>query len=684
MSHIALYRLWRPQAFRDIVGQEHIIQTLHNALREERINHAYLFCGPRGTGKTTAARIMAKALNCEHGPATEPCNECPACERITNGSMMDVIEIDAASNRRVEETRNLLEQVRYAPTEGRYKVYIIDEVHMLTTEAFNTLLKTLEEPPAHVIFILATTDPNRLPATIISRCQRFDFRRVDITSQLSRLSYICEQENIDIEPDALALIARLSHGGMRDALSLLDQIISYANDKITYEQVIAVTGGIDSEQFKQLAKAIHSKDVGRCLAIIAELISSGKSVDRTMESLIQYYRDLLLIKLVPHSDQVTERMLNVDDFAELAEQYDQSQMFAAIDILNHYYVEMKYASQPQTLLEIAVLKLCTLDEQSVSHTSSGASGGSAGGGGARGRGARGGTAPQSQASTSAAQAPSSAEWRKLVAQVAALESEIAALKRTGISGVTAAPGASGVTVAPAAPGVSGAPGASGVTADSTNSSGSGVSGDPSVSQGGAGPLSSPSEAIDSHAPDNVIPSSAASPTQSSRTTERSAALAMNVDEQRKAFLQGRSGEAFKAVVTKWSQVLNEVKNEKITVHAWLVNGEPVAVHDDGVLVAFKNEIHCKTTEKPDNKKLIEQVMQRVFGKELKLHTMMANDWNAMLPSDDQQPEPAQAEPEPFQLEPETEAEGDGKHKEPWINEAIELFGEDLVTIKEDD
>lgn len=656
MSHIALYRLWRPQAFRDVVGQEHIIQTLHNALREGRINHAYLFCGPRGTGKTTAARIMAKALNCEHGPATEPCNECTACQRITNGSMMDVVEIDAASNRRVEETRNLLEQVRYSPTEGRYKVYIIDEVHMLTTEAFNTLLKTLEEPPAHVIFILATTDPNRLPATIISRCQRFDFRRVDVTSQLSRLTYICEQENIDIEPEALALIARLSHGGMRDALSLLDQIISYANEKITYEQVIAVTGGIDSEQFKQLAEAIHSKDVGLCLELIAELMNSGKSVDRAMESLIQYYRDLLLIKLVPNSSQLSERMLNEDDFTELAERSDRSQLFAAIDTLNHYHVEMKYASQPQTLFEIAVLKLCTMDEQASGADAGGAAG------------------QQAQASTE--HAPSSAEWRKLAAQVASLERELVELKRSG----GAMPGVGGGAISSPGAGSASLPYDGNVT---------GLAQQGSMQQGsmqGSMQPGSPQGSMQQGSmQESTQQGSSQQPAaQQPRPAQRAIGNPFQAGEKYEAFLQGRSGDAFKAVVSKWSQVLNEVKKQKITVHAWLVDGEPVAVHDDGVLVAFKNEIHCKTTEKPANKQLIEQVMQHIFGKPLALYTIMANDWEALLPTDNEQPEAEQAEPEPFQLEPEAEVEEDGKHKEPWINEAIELFGEDLVTIKEDD
>nr|WP_313789364.1 DNA polymerase III subunit gamma/tau [Paenibacillus larvae] len=212
MAHIALYRTWRSQLFRDVVGQKHITQTLQNSLREQRFTHAYLFSGPRGTGKTSTAKIFAKAVNCMHGPAEEPCNECSACIRITQGAVMDVIEIDAASNRGVEEIRDIRDKVKYAPTEVRYKVYIIDEVHMLTTEAFNALLKTLEEPPEHVIFILATTEPHKLPATIISRCQRFDFRRISLEEQVQRLRFVCKQEGIHVEDEALHYIGRLSDG----------------------------------------------------------------------------------------------------------------------------------------------------------------------------------------------------------------------------------------------------------------------------------------------------------------------------------------------------------------------------------------------------------------------------------------------------------------------------------------
>ncbi len=239
--------------------------------------------GASRTGKTSAAKILAKAVNCEHGPASEPCNACSACERITSGAAMDVLEIDAASNRGVEEIRDIRDKVKYAPTEVRQKVYIIDEVHMLTTEAFNALLKTLEEPPAHVMFILATTEPHRLPATIISRCQRFDFRRVPLEEQVSRLTYICGEEGVVAEPEALQYVARLSDGGMRDALSLLDQIISYTGNQVTLQEVLGITGGIGMEQFGRLAQAIISRDAGAALACIEQLMQEGKSAEAEAE-----------------------------------------------------------------------------------------------------------------------------------------------------------------------------------------------------------------------------------------------------------------------------------------------------------------------------------------------------------------------------------------------------------------
>lgn len=672
MSHIALYRSWRPQSFRDVVGQAYIVQTLQHSLSNGRITHAYLFSGPRGTGKTTTARIMAKALNCEQGPAAEPCNVCSTCERITEGSVMDVIEIDAASNRRVEEARQLLEQVRYTPTEVRYKVYIIDEVHMLTTEAFNTLLKTLEEPPAHVIFILATTDPNRLPATIISRCQRFEFRRVSNEAQVERLAYICEQEKIEVETDALQLIARLSRGGMRDALSLLDQLVSYASGQITYEHVVEVTGGLDDEQFQQLAAAIHAGDVGSVLDQVTQLMSSGKSVDRAIESLIHYYRDLLFVKLLPDSDQLTDRMIDAERFAEMAAKIDEQSIFAAIDTLNHYYAEMKFAAQPQTLFEVAVLRLCT----AVPIAKAGA--------------------PAALATATGAAMPASGE----VASGATIPSSA--------SPGTVTPGTSRAASSAAAPGVVPSAGArtSMTTGDATAASDA-VTPAPAPSVGSSAgssvapdepPRSMPdvgSRTASSGSPSTSMPSTASRTAPSSAPSGAPSAMpnaTMPVNQARSApsshrgkydaFLAARDDPSFQALASRWSDVLAEVRKRRITVHAWLVDGTPVAVADQSVLVAFKNEIHCVTTGKPDNKQLIEQVMHDVLGQPMQLETIMRNDWKDLLPKEPTVNQSDLTE-EQFALEPEPESESTGQHQEPWINKAIELFGEQLVTIEED-
>ena len=274
--HKALYRAYRPQNFEDVVGQEHIIRTLKNQIENNNVGHAYLFSGTRGTGKTSTAKIFARAVNCENSTNQEPCNECEVCKDILNDNIMDVVEIDAASNNSVDDIRELRENVKYSPTKAKYKVYIIDEVHMLSQGAFNALLKTLEEPPSYIIFILATTEPHKIPATILSRCQRFDFKRVTVKDMTARMQKICNEENIVVEDKALNLVARNSQGALRDALSILDQCISFGDNKIEYKDVVELLGTVNVEQLFELAKCIIEQDTRQSLQILNEFVIWGK------------------------------------------------------------------------------------------------------------------------------------------------------------------------------------------------------------------------------------------------------------------------------------------------------------------------------------------------------------------------------------------------------------------------
>ncbi|MEK3884128.1 DNA polymerase III subunit gamma/tau [Paenibacillus sp. PL2-23] len=591
MSHIALYRAWRPQTFQDMVGQQHIIQTLQNAIRENRVSHAYLFNGPRGTGKTTTAKVLAKAVNCERGPAVEPCNECSACIGITAGHMMDVIEIDAASNRGIDEIRDIREKVRYAPSEVRFKVYIIDEVHMLTTEAFNALLKTLEEPPGHVIFVLATTEPHKLPATIISRCQRFDFRQVSLEEQTGRLLQICQEEGIAADEDALAYIARLSEGGMRDAISLLEQVAAFGDGRITLDAAVDVTGGMAADQFYQLAEAVRDRNVAAMMPLVESLMLAGKAADKCMENLMYYFRDLLVLKLAPGGGAVTERVVDRERFQAMAEAYSPTRLFAMIDILNKYQVELKHASQPQTLFEVALMKLCSIGEdgaQTPAHSGSGTSG------------------------------TDSAEVSKLRMQVEALERKLEQVLQNGVSASLPAEAGS---------------------ADSRS----------------AGPQSR-----------GALRSGFGGSSGKVRAKVKLDAYVASVTSPESGIAR-----------SKWGDVLNRVKDAKVTLHAWLKNGELVAVDSGNLLLAFKNEIHRETTEKPDHRDIIERVASEVLGSRFRLVTVMQKEWQAALDGAGDEPG------EVFELQHEGEDSGPVAPQRPeWVEEAVKMFGEDLVVVRD--
>lgn len=601
MAHLALYRAWRPQTFKDMVGQQHIVQTLQNAIRENRLSHAYLFNGPRGTGKTSAAKILAKAVNCEHGPAPEPCNACSQCERITAGAVMDVVEIDAASNRGVEEIRDIRDKVKYSPTEVRRKVYIIDEVHMLTTEAFNALLKTLEEPPAHVMFILATTEPHKLPATIISRCQRFDFRRVSLEEQAAHMQEVCREEGIVAEEEALRYIARLSDGGMRDALSLLDQIASFTGGHVSLQEAVDATGGLPSAQFARLATAVKERDAAAILQEIDAMMRAGKSPDKCLEQLMIYFRDMLLVQLAPETASGAGKIADPGELRGMADGFSRERLFDIIDLLNRYQGEMRYAAHPQTMFEIALLKLISEEP-----TARGGAGAAAGGGSV----------------DSSNPIEGSSEIQRLKQQMAQLERRLEAALQAGV----------------------------GASASDSGTAGS------AFGRGGAG-------GVAGAAVQKTRPAAGMRPR-------------VKLDE----FTQAQQQSGTSSVLAKWPQVMEQVRERGRTTHAMLLDGKPVAYANDMLLVAFRNTFHRENTEKPGSISVIEEVMGIVIGTPTRLVTVMQKEWDDALAASFGDGHVAGSTSEEFRLEPE-EAEEPGP--EPLIDEAIRLFGEQLVKINDD-
>ncbi|ADU75783.1 DNA polymerase-3 subunit gamma/tau [Acetivibrio thermocellus AD2] len=359
MSYLALYRKWRPLVFEDVVEQEHVVRTLRNSICSGRIAHAYLFCGTRGTGKTTMAKIFSRAVNCLNPKDGDPCNQCEICQGILNGSLLDVIEIDAASNNSVDDIRVLRDEVIYTPSKARYKVYIIDEVHMLSTGAFNALLKTLEEPPAHVIFILATTEPHKLPATILSRCQRFDFRRIPVDSIVKRIEYIAKESGVEIRREASKLIAKLSDGALRDAISILDQCISLGSKELTYEDVLSVVGLVTDTFIAEVVDAIKNKEVGRVLNAVDELVMEGKNIGQFVSELVMYYRNLMICSSVSNPEDIIDA--SADSIQRMKEQCKGLELFEIVTVikeLSSLEAALKWSTHPRVLLETTLIKLC--------------------------------------------------------------------------------------------------------------------------------------------------------------------------------------------------------------------------------------------------------------------------------------------------------------------------------------
>lgn len=363
MSYTALYRKFRPSRFEEVKGQEHIVTTLQNQIKADRIGHAYLFCGTRGTGKTTIAKILARAVNCEHPVEGSPCGECASCKAIAAGTSMNVIEIDAASNNGVDNIREIVEEVSYSPAEGRFKVYIIDEVHMLSIGAFNALLKTLEEPPSYVIFILATTEVHKIPITILSRCQRYDFRRITIDTITERLRELMEKEGVQVEEKALRYVAKTADGSMRDALSLLDQCIAFHfGQELTYDKALDVLGAVDTEVFGRLFRHILKREVTGCIELLQEIVMQGRELTQFVTDFTWYLRNLMLLQSAEDIEDIID--VSSDNLALLREEAamaDTETLMRFIRIFSELSGQIRYASQKRIVIEIALIKLCRPD-----------------------------------------------------------------------------------------------------------------------------------------------------------------------------------------------------------------------------------------------------------------------------------------------------------------------------------
>ena len=359
MSYTALYRKWRPRVFGDVKGQDHIVTTLQNQIRSERIGHAYLFCGTRGTGKTSVAKIFAKAVNCEHPEDGSPCGERPSCQQIQAGTSLNVVEIDAASNNGVENIREIRDQVQYPPTEGKYRVYIIDEVHMLSTGAFNALLKTLEEPPSYVIFILATTEVHKIPITVLSRCQRYDFRRITVDTIADRLKELTDAEGMAVEDRALRYVAKAGDGSMRDALSLLDQCAAFHyGETLTYENVLDVLGAVDNRVFRELFGALRNGQTKECILRLEEMVIQGRELSQFVADFIWFLRNLLILKTADEAEELLD--MSEDNLKQLREDAalaDENVLMRYIRVFSEVLNQIRFAAQKRVLVELAFIRL---------------------------------------------------------------------------------------------------------------------------------------------------------------------------------------------------------------------------------------------------------------------------------------------------------------------------------------
>jgi len=516
MSYVALYRKWRPQDFNELVGQNHISRTLQNAILTNKLSHAYLLCGPRGTGKTTTAKIIAKAVNCLSLKNGEPCNECISCDAINSGNSLDVFEIDGASNRGIDEIRDLREKVNLAPALGKYKVYIIDEVHMLTTEAFNALLKTLEEPPSYVIFIFATTEPHKIPATILSRCQRFDFRRLDSEIIVKRLEEICNKSGIDYHREGLVVIARLAQGGMRDALSLMDQCLSYGEQKLTLEQINETLGIVAIDYVSEVADLLVSEDVKQLISRLNMIVNEGKDIRQFANQLLDYFRDLVIYKTCGE-ELLTHTIGDKKEFFTKHNQVSLSELDYIITCINKVETEMRWSNNPRLLMEMAFFKVIFREET-----------------------------------------PIASSMNIIIERIDTLENEIKRLKER-----------------------------------------------PQVKK------------------DKVSIPEKQEQTEF-KSTEKSPVSVDISDENRNADI---SVQSLNVIKESWNKVLEIVKKNKITTHAFLVEGMPIKYEKGYLTIQFNpsHSFHKEKIEQEENKQIIEDTFAYLFKERVKIECIICSD-----------------------------------------------------------